>query len=210
MRKPLFAALPGLGTVLFAAFLTLGGCATVPRESVDLSYAVGQDLEALHQSYDTLIMRYFDALRGQVNDALDQVFVPTYINGFVESGKLMQHAQDQRADLVEAWARIAVKRIDRERRERLQPLDDAQRELLSSVDDAFQKAEHANAVITAELSSVVKVEGAQDEMLASMKLQGLHEKIESALVNASTKAEKITNDIKSADAKLSHVRQHER
>lgn len=191
---------------LIAASLTIVGCATVPRESVDLSYTVGQDIESLHQSYRELINRYFEALRGQVNDAIDQVFVPAYINSFVTSGKLIQHAQNQRADLVEAWARIAVKRIDRERRERLQPLYDTERELLTSVNEAFDKVVRANATITAQLSSVVKTQHAQDEMLESVKLKGLREKINGALVDASAKTSKITNDISAADTKLDMIK----
>lgn len=192
--------------LLIISLLSLGGCATVPRESVDLSYTLGQDLESLHQSYRELITRYFEALRAQVNDAIDQVFIPTYINGFVTSGKLIQDAQNQRADLVEAWARIAVKRIDRERRERLQPLYDTERELLTSVNEAFDKVVRANATITAQLNSVVKTQQAQDEMLESVKLKDLREKISGVLADASAKAGKITNDISSANMKLDTIK----
>lgn len=192
--------------VLIAASFTVTGCATVPRESVDLSYTLGQDLESVHQSYRELITRYFEALRAQVNDSIDQVFIPTYINGFVISGKLIQDAQNQRADLVEAWARIAVKRIDRERRERLQPLNNAEQELLASVNEAFDKVMRANATITAQLNSVVKTQQAQDEMLESVKLKGLREKISGALADASAKAGKITNDINSANTKLDTIK----
>jgi hypothetical protein len=181
---------------------TIAGCASVPRESVDLSYTLGQDLEALHQSHRDLVTRYFDALRGQVNYAIDQVFIPAYINDFVVSGKLIQHAQNQRADLVEAWARIAIKRIDRERRERLQPLNDAERDLLASINGAFDKAMRANAAITAQLSSVVKTQRAQDDLLESLKLKDLRGKIYDALADASAKAGKITDDINAANAKL--------
>lgn len=191
--------------LLITALLTLGGCATVPRESVDLSYTLGQDLEALHQSHRELITRYFEALRTQVSDAIDQVFMPAYINSFVTSGKLIQHAQNQRPDLVEAWARIAVKRIDQERRVRLQPLYDAERELLTSVNEAFDKVVRANATITAQLNSVVKTQQAQDEMLESVKLKGLREKINGALADASAKAGKITDDISSANTKLDKI-----
>lgn len=194
-----------LALLVIPAAIGLGGCVSVPRESVDLSYAVGQDIESLHESYIELITRYFETLQGQVNDAIDQVFVPAYINDFVTSGKLMQHAQDQRADLVEAWARIAVKRIDRERHDRLQPLDDAKRELLASVNEAFRRVQRANATITAELSSVLKTQHAQDEMLESVKLKDLRERIYSALANASARAEKITSDIKSTDKSLDHI-----
>lgn len=190
--------------MVFLVVVTVGatGCANVPRESVDLSYTLGQDLEALHQSHRDLVTRYFDALRGQVNDTIDQVFIPIYINDFVVSGKLVQHAQNQRADLIEAWARFAIKRIDRERRERLQPLNDAERELLTSVNEAFDKATRANAAITAQLSSVVKTQRAQDELLESFKLKELRGKIHDALADASTKASKITSDINATNSKL--------
>lgn len=183
----------------------VSGCANVPRESVDLSYTLGQDLEALHQSHRDLVTRYFDALRTQVNDAIDQVFVPTYVNSFVASGKLVQHAQNQRADLVEAWARLAVKRIDRERRERLGPLYDAERDLLASINEAFDKAVRANAAITAHLASMVKTQQTQDDLLESVKLKGLREKIYSGLADASAKAGRITSDINAANVKLEKV-----
>lgn len=201
-RIPAIAAAAFIAISL-ATFVT--GCASVPRESVDLSYAIGRDLEALHQSHRDLITRYFEALRSQVNDAIDQVFIPTYLHSFVTSGKLIQHAQNQRADLIEAWARTAVKRIDRERRERLQPLYEAERELVLSVNEAFDKAVRANAAVTAQLASVVKTQQANDELLESVKLKDLREKIRSALTDASAKAGKITSDISSANAKLEKI-----
>src|SRR5437762_13851036 len=64
-----------LGSILLAVGFAacLSGCASIPRESVDLSYTLGQDLESVHQSYRDLITRYFEALRAQVNNAIDQV-----------------------------------------------------------------------------------------------------------------------------------------
>jgi len=191
------------GVIALALAMSLGsGCANVPRESVDLSYTLGQDIEALHQSHRDLIARYFDALRAQVNDAVDRVFIPAYINGFVESGKLAQHVRNQRADLIEAWARIAVNRIDKERRARLKPIVDAERELQQMVDAAFDRAIRANAAITAHLNSVVKTQRAQDDILESVGLQGLREKIHGALADASQKAERITGEIGAAKDKI--------
>lgn len=191
-----------IAAVILMLSLVISGCASVPRESVDLSYTLGQDLEALHQSNRDLVTRYFEALRGQVNNAIDQVFIPTYINDFVTSGKLIQHAQNQRADLIEAWARIAIKRIDRERRERLRPLYDGERELLASINEAFDKAVRANATITAHLSSLVETQRAQDDMLESLQLKDLRKKIYDGLAEASVTAEKITSEIDSANSKL--------
>jgi hypothetical protein len=189
---------------LFAAIIILiiGGCATVPKESVELSYTIGNDLEILNQSYKLIITRYFDSLRREVNRSIDQVFIPAYINDYVETGQLFQHAQNKRADLVEAWARIAVETIDKERTVRLAPINEAEEELLRSIDDAFNKAIRANATITAHLNSIRQVKEVQDEILESLKLKDVRDKINDALVKASEKAKEITNEINEVSSEL--------
>lgn len=182
--------------------LTICGCATVPKESVELSYTLGNDLEALHQSYKLIITRYFDSLRREINRSIDQVFIPAYINDYVETGQLLQHAQNKRADLVEAWARIAVETIDKERTVRLEPINKAEDDLLRSVDEAFDRAIRANATITAHLNSIRQVKEVQDEILQSLKLKDVRDKINDALVKVSDKAKEITNDINAASSKL--------
>jgi len=174
------------------------GCASVPKESVELSYTIGQDLEALHQSYRTLIARYFDSLRQQVNDSVDRVFVPAYIGDFINSGRLIENAKAGRTDFIEAWAGIAVETIDKEKATRLEPLNNAERDLLSSVNDAFDKAIRANATVTAHLNSIRKVENVQDEILESMKLKDIRDRINDALAGASQKANIIRADIERA------------
>ena len=188
--------------ILYTSFsVVVGGCASVPKESVELSYTIGKDLESLHQSYKTLITRYFDSLRLQVNSAIDRVFIPAYINDFVTTGQLIQHAQKERSDLVEAWARIAVETIDKERISRIAPIDKSEKELLTSVNDAFDKAVRANATITAHLNSIRKVAQVQDEILESLKLKDVRDQINNALIDASKKAEEITTDIQRASAR---------
>lgn len=186
--------------VLGLALVLVGGCATVPRESVQLSYVIGQDLLTLQQSHDLLISRYFEALRADVNNAIDQVFVPAYIGDFVESGKLMEHAAANRADLVELWARIAVRTIDEERQKRLQPLDEAERGLRSAVDDAFARALRANAAVTAHLNSIREVSEAQDEFLEALDIKDIRDRIGDGLVQASETAARARKDIEDAAA----------
>ncbi len=45
--------------------LLLGSCASVPKEVVELSYRMGEDLLALQQSYVVLIHKHFDALKAR-------------------------------------------------------------------------------------------------------------------------------------------------
>ncbi|MFZ5619553.1 MAG: hypothetical protein ACOY5W_00840 [Pseudomonadota bacterium] len=194
--------------ILVLLFLTLStstlliGCASVPKETVELSYLVGKDMEALHQSYKSIIKDYFDGLRGEVNRAVDNVYIPAYINQFVTRGQLIQHAQNQRADLVEAWARIAVETIDKERQARLAPINAAEQELLASVNDSFDKVIRANAIITAHLNSIRKVKEVQDEALEVLDLKVVRDDINTALAKASEKAKDVIDKINKASEKL--------
>lgn len=171
------------------------GCASVPKESVELSYVIGNDLEALHQSYKILISRYFESLRREINGAIDRVFIPVYINDFVKSGTLVEKVKAERYDLVEAWARIAARAIDKERIERIAPIDKAEMDLLLIVNDAFYKAIRANASITAHLVSLRKVQEVQDQVLESLNLKDVRDKINNALIDASDKTAEITKEI---------------
>jgi hypothetical protein len=143
--------------------MAVGGCMTVPQESVQLSHTVGQDLEALHTSYRLLITQYFDALRREVNGAIDRVFVPAFVNDFVKTGDLVTHVQKERADLIEFWARTAVDNIDDERRQRLAPIDAAEQELLRDVNESFARVTTANSTVTAYLHSVQRVDEVHQE-----------------------------------------------
>lgn len=178
------------------------GCASVPKESVELSYIIGHDLEELHKSYKLLIRRYFDSLRREVNQSIDEVFIPAYINEYVKTGKLVQHSQNKRADLVEAWARIAVETIGNERRIRLDPINKAEKVLLESVDDAFDRTIRANATITAHLNSIREVKEVQNEFLELLTLKNLRDKINDTLDKASETVGEINKDIDKAASEL--------
>lgn len=187
--KTLFFAL------LFAPVIFTSGCASVPKESVELSYALGNDLESLHQSYKILIVSYFETLRRDVNSAIDQVFFPAYINDFVKEGKLVENAKNENHAYVEAWAKIAVETVDKERMDRIEPINQAERELMISVDDAFDKVVRANSTITAHLNSLRKVNEVQDKVLESLELSDIRNKITDALADASNTVKEITNEI---------------
>jgi len=182
------------GLLLAPATFT-SGCASVPKESVELSYALGNDLESLHQSYRTLITGYFDLLRKDVNSAIDRVFFPAYINDFVITGELIENAQNGNHSYVEAWARIAVETVDKERTDRVEPINQAERELMLSVNEAFDNVIRTNSTITAHLNSIRKVNEVQAKVLESMELKDVRDKINFALADATVKAKEITEEI---------------
>lgn len=184
--------------IILISIVFVVNCAHIPKESVELSYTLGKDLESLHQSYKYLIKQYFNSLRREVNNAIDREFIPAYINDFIKTGNLVENVKDERSDLVEAWARIAVETIDKERSTRIAPIDEAEKDLLVSVNNAFDKAVRANATITAHLNSIRKVKEVQDEILESFELKDTRDMINNALADASRQAKDIQGEIEKA------------
>lgn len=191
--------------IILSLGLCMGGCASVPKESVELSYIIGDDIQALHHSYNALIRRYFDSLRRQINQTIDHVYIPAYINDFVKTGQLVEHAKKQRADLVESWARIAVETIDKERLARLTPINEAEMTLTEDVNEAFNKVISANAIVTSHLNSIHELKGAQDEILESLELKDLRDDINDALAAASKTAKDMTDKINKAASNLNEM-----
>jgi hypothetical protein len=201
---------------LMAFSMFFYGCATIPKETVELSYAIGQDLDAVHASYTNLIHKHFDNLRNQTNDFLDKKWTPTYLNKFIKKGNLISLAQDpdpvKAFDGVSTWAEIAIKAIENKKKELISPINDDEQNILKSVDDAFARIMRANAAITAQLNSIRKVQEVQDDALKALNIKDLRDQINSQLISASNKAvsamdqvAKAENAIPDIDAKKQEI-----
>ena len=184
--------------------LIITGCATVPKEVVELSYTVGQDLEAVHLSYRSLLQKHFESLRIQTLTYLENRWIPIYLNEFIKSGDLIALAKDpdpvKTFEGVSAWVEVAIEEIENKKKQLLNPIEQDEKALLESVDEAFDRLIWANATITAHLNSIRKVKEVQDEALAALKLKDLRDQINHQLVQASQKAENAIKEMESAEA----------
>lgn len=173
--------------------LALVGCATVPKETVELSYTIGQDLDAVHSSYKALIQKHFESLRTQTTTFFNNRWLPNYLKEFISSGGLIGYARDpdpvKAYEGVSAWAEVALEEIDNKKMQLLAPIDKDEKQLLASVDEAFSRLIRANAAVTAQLNSIRKVQEVQDETLKALNLKDLRDKINQQLISSSEKAE---------------------
>lgn len=198
----------------------LFGCSHVPKEAVQLSYQIGQDLPRLYESHDNLIRATYENLRARRNAYVDDVWAPQMLASFIDKGKLVDTAAGrvvwsadtasfvaptpgkekvQLLSTVSEWARAAVAKIERKRKTVLEPLDREEAELRKQVQEAFARVIQANAYITAHLASLRGVEETQDEVLAALKLKELRDSINSALAKASEGAAAGLEQIRKAD-----------
>jgi hypothetical protein len=194
-----------LGTRITAtAFaIVLIGCSTVPPEAVELSYLMGSDIEALQTSYRQLIQNHFKAIRDRWNTYVDSVWKPRFLKIYIREGELIDDAKVADTDEgflgVKIWVEEAERQIVLYRRAILDPIDAQEAALKKSVDDAFGRVIRANAIITAHLTSVRKVQEFQDEVLEELKVKGLRDDINKQLVQASNLVQKgidVTDEAK--------------
>jgi hypothetical protein len=193
--------------ITFSVFLY--GCATVPKETVELSYAIGQDLDAVHASYTNLIHKHFDDLRNQTNDFLEKKWVPTYLGKFIKKGGLISLAQDpdpvKAFDGVSTWVEIAINAIEKKKKELISPINEDEQNVLKSVDDAFARITRANATITAQLNSMRKVQEVQDDALKALGVKDLRDQINAQLISASNKAGSAIEQVTKAEGIITDV-----
>lgn len=211
---------------VLAVVASLAGCASTPKEVVELSYTMGSDLAAVHKSYRDLVHDHFERFRAERIDYLNNTWKPAFIQDWTQKGRLVDIATgktvwsrttkqfvdptsgkeaEQRLDSVQLWASNAIAQIQKKQKQLLDPLDKDEADMLRMVDDAFMRLDRANAAITAHLNSLRKVQEVQNEALSALKLKDLGDKINQALIDSSERAKTGLDEIQKADLKAERV-----
>lgn len=197
----------------------LFGCASIPKESVQLSVALGDDLQALHKSHRAMVNLYYGKMKGQINQFVDDVYVPYVISqslkfemddfkigkeslpGLIkEASESSDNASKEVLLYMQDFIEIANEDIGLMRNELLLPIKQQEAELLLKIDNAYNNAIYANATLTAHLKSIRKVKETQSEALQLVGLNNVHETITdyavktSEIVNEATKTAKKLGD----------------
>ncbi len=192
---------PALFSMSVCMLLT-SACASVPKETVQLSYSIGQDIEQLHAGYSQAVRVSFGQMRQRGLTVIDEVWAPTYLNDFIENGRLLEFAREGQTERVAFWARTAVSSIDEKRRAFIDSLAIREATLLARIDSAFGRVIRANAAVTANLNSVLKVDDVQTDVLNAAGLEGIRASLNDGLVAASTWADSATDELERAAAAL--------
>lgn len=204
----------------------LAACAVIPNETVSLSKALGNDLQALHSAHRNIVQIYFNRIINDVNSFVDDVYAPYIIHfvleadmknfnskksslfGAVETAAQKQGKSEADSALIYMtdFLNVARARIEAKRAELLSPIQKQASDLLSSVDQSYTNAIHANSTLTGYLESLQKVKGAHQEALSKIGLSKADSVITNSLVKLSDQVEKAVQlgrkiDIQSNDAR---------
>jgi hypothetical protein len=195
---------------LVAALVLAAGCATVPPESIELSATIGRDLSTVHEANRNLALMHFDHLLADVDRFVDEVYRPYIIQATMEDLDLVNELQLALAgehdldalDILTIYAEEITAQIDTFRKEMRAPLLDQQREVLLSLDAAFEQLQTANAVVTGHLKSIADVHDAQAEMLRHVGLEDYRVTIAAGLAGLSNEVAELLDRARAAEADL--------
>jgi hypothetical protein len=186
-----------LGAITVVASIALVGCASVPAESVTLSSTLGNDLLALKKSHLVYVNGFYDRVEAETNRVIDQEYAPMLIRAALKgaSGKLLLEklnegkASDQGAQDAIAYTQRFLedvkKFVDSERSATISAIESSRTEALSNTNAAYSQVMQGNAVLTAYLTSLVKVRDAQNELLKDIGVPNLQDDLAKELATAS-------------------------
>ena len=191
--------------ILAIMTLLLNACATIPKETVDLSKVLGNDLVVLHNSHRNMVGIYYYKITNDINTFVDDVYAPFIIHyvlkaelakysngqeslyGIIEmAGKTSGQTEAENAlNVMTEFIEDANYQIEKKRAELLNPIVKQKREIVNSIDQSYENAIYANSTITGYLESIRKVKESQQETLELIGLEGKDEDLDKILLQVS-------------------------
>lgn len=212
--------------------MVFSSCASIPKETVQLSNVLGNDLMTLHQSHRNMVDLYYNEIIEDIDEFINEVYTPFIIH-YVLKAELKKHQQGNSSlygtleeagkvggkteteaalQITTEFLEDANRQIQKKRKELLDPIQTQRQELMQRIDSAYENAFYANATITAYLRSVRKVKESQKAALKLIGMEGKDEEFDQLLLKTSEtvkssleKAKEIDVESDKAKPKLDEI-----
>lgn len=206
MRKVAISLLIGLLPIV-------GACASVPKESVTLSVTLGRDLAEVHRAHRALAIKYFERMKQDINQFIDEKYRPFMIRKTIQDSRLLEKVESAsqpgaRPDalmIMEVFVRKMSEQIESYRKKLLQNIVSQEEEVIQAIDDSYLKLQNANSIVTGYLTSVRKVRDAQAELLDRVKMEGLREKFINKTAKLSDNIAKLVEKARKGEATVEEI-----
>lgn len=192
--------------------LGLSACATIPKESADLSIELGKRISAIEAAHMTLADKYFNEKRNRIDEFVEKEWVPEFAAQFFSNQQIANMWEQivrsgNTADRLEFIVTLGPKlqaKINSKRLDLIKPLDDAERMIKQQLRDNYNQARAINNSVTSFLVSAVKVKENQTrymEMIGvkDQKMVEVLDQVDSAVETLLGKAETVTDKAEKAE-----------
>lgn len=138
-----------LGAALLL-LLTMSGCASIPKESAELSRHVGDMIASTQVAHVAMVNRYFDRMKTEVEDFAFR----DYKNAFLANVRKVAKKKDPEfVELSFDQYDQALSRVQHKRDEWVREVDKGRQAVLLSLEEHYALMRQANASLTALLRS---------------------------------------------------------
>lgn len=199
----------------------LYSCASVPKESVELSATVGRDVIVAYDAHKALAILLFDRMKKDVTIFVDDVYAPYQIGELlkqdyadansskyesmtgtiIDAAKNSTDAKKQKAAIgfMNDFMTVVYDDIEDFRKILLAPIEEQKKKVLATIDRSYNQIIYANSIVTGHLASVRKVHDAQESILNEFGIEDLRGVTNKKLADYSTGVQNILVDLKKVD-----------
>lgn len=199
--KGLRKALPGI--LILVCAITVA-CASIPPEAPEMSAELGKRIAAIQDANLSLLHRFFDLKRAEVDRFIQNEWVPTLAQEVFSDSKIKKtwdiivaenNPVDRLTFLVITGPKLQ-ERINLKRAELIKPLDEIERRIEENLRNEYAQAGAINNTITSFLFSASKVDQNRNRYLAMTGIT------ESKIGNAIDKVNTTVSDLVSGAKKV--------
>ena len=155
-----------LVALLVLSITSLSGCfVTIPNEAPILSAELGKRINELEASNITLLHKYFEFKREQVDEFVSDVWLPAFAANVMEDEETRKHwsaivkSNDPQMAfefILDVGPQLQAA-INEKHQELVKPLNDLEREIEKRIREEFNQARAINNTLTSFLSSAAEV-----------------------------------------------------
>lgn len=188
-------------SIKIALLSLLVGCASIPPEAPELSSELGKKISAIENANITLLNRFFDQKRAEVDKFIEEEWLPTFSKEFFSNRAISkawntivsENDTQQRLTFIIKTAPKLQQKINEKRLELIQPLDILERKIEKGIRDEYSQAKAINNSITSFLLSVAEVSENRNRYLekvgiTDIKVGNLIDKTDEAVSNLLNKS----------------------
>jgi hypothetical protein len=198
--------------IVAIVLIVISGCASIPPEAPSLSSELGKRISALENANVTLLNRYFDQKRVEVDRFIQEVWLPEFANEFFQKPFIAdawntivsENNKQQRLTFLMKTGPKLQEAVNQKRIELIQPLDELERHISRNIKAVYEQARSINNSITSFLLSAAEVTENRNRYLEMVgvtenKLSTIIDETDSAVSSLLAAGHKADDKIDSAN-----------
>lgn len=161
--------------VLLLCMVIATGCATVPKESVELSSELTRMIRTAEKTHLTLLDQYVKERKQRADDFLRKTWTPRFMENALKDTRLLQLLAGEndpaaKAALVQEFMEDAGSEIATRRASIIDAIDQVDKSLRTAIGGHYADMLIVNQALTAHLRSAAEITETRSQLLAALKV----------------------------------------